>query len=210
MAYVEGNLDWMCETRLDITRELDWSNGYSGNQSVLLQTVGSIGPDPRVYPVPLDPGDSTALDLWVVNSNWRLLLTRVRRASPGRWTLPSRVAWARACVPRRNEIRVLSAWRTVVTEQPYFPEHPTRDERDFQATEEYILHFYRWSPSAHEDFTGSPRLEGSTPYGAPSILSMAVQVELTSLRPERDRLSREIAEKDEQLIDQCQLQRELS
>ncbi|PKI60089.1 hypothetical protein CRG98_019524 [Punica granatum] len=45
-----------------------------------------------VYPVPLDPGDSTALELRVVNSKWRLLLTCVRRASPGKWTLPSRVA----------------------------------------------------------------------------------------------------------------------
>ncbi|PKI60719.1 hypothetical protein CRG98_018880 [Punica granatum] len=45
-----------------------------------------------VYPVPLDSGDSTALDLRVVNSKWRLLLTCVRCASPGRWTLPSRVA----------------------------------------------------------------------------------------------------------------------
>ncbi|PKI67147.1 hypothetical protein CRG98_012475 [Punica granatum] len=48
MAYVEGNLDWMCETCLDITRELDRSDGYSENQPVLLQTVGSIGPDPRL------------------------------------------------------------------------------------------------------------------------------------------------------------------
>ncbi|PKI59063.1 hypothetical protein CRG98_020551 [Punica granatum] len=48
--------------------------------------------DFTVYPVPLDPDDSTALDLRVVNSKWRLLLTRVRRASLGRWTLPSRVA----------------------------------------------------------------------------------------------------------------------
>ncbi|PKI39811.1 hypothetical protein CRG98_039856 [Punica granatum] len=40
MAYVEGDLDWMCETCLDITRELDRSNGDSGNQSALLPTVG--------------------------------------------------------------------------------------------------------------------------------------------------------------------------
>ncbi|PKI45303.1 hypothetical protein CRG98_034303 [Punica granatum] len=45
-----------------------------------------------VYPVPLDSGDSTALDLRVVNSKWRLLLMCVRRASPGKWILPSRVA----------------------------------------------------------------------------------------------------------------------
>ncbi|PKI41442.1 hypothetical protein CRG98_038166, partial [Punica granatum] len=47
-AYVEGNLDWACETDLDITQELDRPNGYSGNQPILLQTVGSIGPDPRL------------------------------------------------------------------------------------------------------------------------------------------------------------------
>ncbi|PKI36462.1 hypothetical protein CRG98_043146 [Punica granatum] len=44
----KANLDWARETGLDITRELDRSNGYSGNQRVLLQTVGSIGPDPRL------------------------------------------------------------------------------------------------------------------------------------------------------------------
>ncbi|PKI50071.1 hypothetical protein CRG98_029540 [Punica granatum] len=48
MAYVEGNLDWMRETCLDITQELDRSDDYSGNQPVLLQTVGSIGLDPRL------------------------------------------------------------------------------------------------------------------------------------------------------------------
>ncbi|PKI75179.1 hypothetical protein CRG98_004403 [Punica granatum] len=36
MAYVEGDLDRMCESRLDITRELDRSNGYNENQSILL------------------------------------------------------------------------------------------------------------------------------------------------------------------------------
>ncbi|PKI78412.1 hypothetical protein CRG98_001185 [Punica granatum] len=69
MAYVEGDLDWMCESRLDITRELDRSDGFT-----------------------LDPGDSTAFDQRVVNSKWRLFLKRVRHASSGRWTLPSRVA----------------------------------------------------------------------------------------------------------------------
>ncbi|OWM89031.1 hypothetical protein CDL15_Pgr017199 [Punica granatum] len=106
--------------------------------------------------------------------------------------------------------QVLSAWRTAVTELPYFPEHPTQDERDFQATEEYILHFYRRSSFVHEDFTGSPQLKDSIPYGAPSTSSIAVQAELTSLRSERDRLRWEVAEKDEQLIDQRQLQRELA
>ncbi|PKI37899.1 hypothetical protein CRG98_041713 [Punica granatum] len=51
--------------------------------------------------------------------------------------------------------------------------------------------------------------QGSTPYGAPSTSSIAIQAKLTSLRSERDRLRWEVAEKDEQLIDQCQLQREL-
>ncbi|PKI77731.1 hypothetical protein CRG98_001855 [Punica granatum] len=39
---------------------------------------------------------------------------------------------------------------------------------------------------------------------------MVIQAELTSLRSERDRLCWEIVEKDEQLIDQRQLQRELA
>ncbi|PKI66308.1 hypothetical protein CRG98_013270 [Punica granatum] len=33
---------------------------------------------------------------------WRLLLTRVRHASLGRWTLPSRAIQKRACRPRRE------------------------------------------------------------------------------------------------------------
>ncbi|PKI74255.1 hypothetical protein CRG98_005376 [Punica granatum] len=55
----------MHESWLDITRELDRSNGHSKNQSVLL---------PPVYPIPLDPGDSTALDLWVENNRVDLKL----------------------------------------------------------------------------------------------------------------------------------------
>ncbi|OWM82862.1 hypothetical protein CDL15_Pgr029223 [Punica granatum] len=39
---------------------------------------------------------------------------------------------------------------------------------------------------------------------------MAIQAELTHLRTERDRLRREVAERDEQLVDQRQLQRELA
>ncbi|PKI56635.1 hypothetical protein CRG98_022968 [Punica granatum] len=43
-AYVEGNLDWACETDLDITRELDRPNGYRGNQPILLQTLDRSDP----------------------------------------------------------------------------------------------------------------------------------------------------------------------
>ncbi|PKI76493.1 hypothetical protein CRG98_003111 [Punica granatum] len=48
-AYVEGDLDRVCESWLDITRELDRSNGYSENQSILLSPVGPIGPNPRLF-----------------------------------------------------------------------------------------------------------------------------------------------------------------
>ncbi|PKI58144.1 hypothetical protein CRG98_021474 [Punica granatum] len=53
MAYVEVDLDWMCESRLDITRELDRSDGFSKNQSILLSPVGMIGPDPRFFELAL-------------------------------------------------------------------------------------------------------------------------------------------------------------
>ncbi|PKI58133.1 hypothetical protein CRG98_021463 [Punica granatum] len=33
MAYVEGDLDWMCELQLDITQELDRSNGFISGDS---------------------------------------------------------------------------------------------------------------------------------------------------------------------------------
>ncbi|PKI70955.1 hypothetical protein CRG98_008688 [Punica granatum] len=111
MAYVEGNLDWMRETGLDITRELDQSNGYSGNQPVLLQTVGSIGPDPRllepalpliyllVYLVPLDPSNLPALDFRVIK--WQVATPSHVRPSrvPGKVDTPEPrcIGFAHAC-----------------------------------------------------------------------------------------------------------------
>ncbi|PKI49982.1 hypothetical protein CRG98_029625 [Punica granatum] len=86
----------------------------------------------------------------------------------------------------------MTAWQTTVIEHPYFPEHPTQDERDFQATEENILRFYRWGPSENDDFTDSPPVESSTSSGAP-VPDMAIQAELANLRAERDRLRREHA-----------------
>ncbi|PKI69659.1 hypothetical protein CRG98_009930 [Punica granatum] len=43
--YVEDDSDQVCELRLDITRELDQSNGYSENRSILSTTVVSVEPD---------------------------------------------------------------------------------------------------------------------------------------------------------------------
>ncbi|PKI58771.1 hypothetical protein CRG98_020830 [Punica granatum] len=48
-THVEGNLDRVCKSWLDIIRELDRFNGYHENQSVLLSLIGSIGPDPRLF-----------------------------------------------------------------------------------------------------------------------------------------------------------------
>ncbi|OWM86455.1 hypothetical protein CDL15_Pgr026347 [Punica granatum] len=103
----------------------------------------------------------------------------------------------------------MTAWRTTVIEHLYFPEHPTQDEWDFQATEEYILRFYRWGPSENDDFTDSPPVESSTSSGA-LVPDMTIQAKLANLRAERDRLRREIAEKNEQLGNQHQLQKELA
>ncbi|PKI43233.1 hypothetical protein CRG98_036379 [Punica granatum] len=75
-----------------ITRELDQSDGCSGNQPV--------------YPVPLDPGDSTALDLRVVNSKCDSF-SRVSVARPrGGGHFQAALHRLRACVPRRDKIRV--------------------------------------------------------------------------------------------------------
>ncbi|PKI53608.1 hypothetical protein CRG98_025999 [Punica granatum] len=65
-------------------------------------------------------------------------------------------------------------------------------------------------PAAHEDLVNSPRVEDGGSPGATPTPNMAIQAELTHLRAERDRLCREVAEKDEQLVDQRQLQRELA
>ncbi|OWM73463.1 hypothetical protein CDL15_Pgr026562 [Punica granatum] len=61
-----------------------------------------------------------------------------------------------------------------------------------------------------EDPADSPRAEDNGPTGASLTPNMAVQAELANLRAERDHLRREVAEKDEQLVDQRQLQRELA
>ncbi|PKI64608.1 hypothetical protein CRG98_015040 [Punica granatum] len=85
------------------------------------------------------------------------------------------------------------------------------DEQDFQATEEYILHFYRWGPLTPEDLT-EDLTDSSQPEGhAPSKTSpTAIQVEFASLRFERDHFRPEVVEQYEQLIDQRLLQKELA
>ncbi|PKI70844.1 hypothetical protein CRG98_008735 [Punica granatum] len=98
--------------------------------------------------------------------------------------------------------QVLAAWRIVITERPYFPEHPTHEERDLQAIKEYVLRFYRWGPAAHEDLADSPRAKGGGLSGASLTPNLAIQAERTSLRAERDRLRWEVAKRDEQLVDQ--------
>ncbi|PKI40924.1 hypothetical protein CRG98_038689 [Punica granatum] len=105
---------------------------------------------------------------------------------------------------------VLAAWRTVVPKRPYFPKHPTHEKHEFQATEKYVLRFYRWGPTAHEDLPDSTRAEGTRPSGASLTPNTVIQVELANLRAERDHLRWEVAEKDEQLVDQRQLHRELA
>ncbi|PKI71950.1 hypothetical protein CRG98_007633 [Punica granatum] len=54
-AYVEGDLDRMCESWLDISWELDRSDGYR-----------SLTGEREVYSVPLDPGNIPVLDLRVL------------------------------------------------------------------------------------------------------------------------------------------------
>ncbi|PKI74021.1 hypothetical protein CRG98_005584 [Punica granatum] len=51
--YAEDNSDRVCESRLGITRELDRSNGYRDNQSILSPTIGPVGPDPRLLELAL-------------------------------------------------------------------------------------------------------------------------------------------------------------
>ncbi|XP_031377011.1 uncharacterized protein LOC116192568 [Punica granatum] len=140
--------------------------------------------------------------------------SRVMRQLGGLQTIPEDMArtkfeytWRedQKFVDRQSEIeQALAAWHAIITEHPYFPEFPTQDEQDFQATEEYILHFHRWGPPAQDD-TSQPANQTSP--GAPSV---AVRIELASLRAERDSLRRQVAEKDEQFTDRRQLQKELA
>ncbi|PKI31372.1 hypothetical protein CRG98_048237, partial [Punica granatum] len=45
---VEDDLDRVCESWLDIPRELERSNDYRENQSTLASLVGLVGPDSRL------------------------------------------------------------------------------------------------------------------------------------------------------------------
>ncbi|PKI69606.1 hypothetical protein CRG98_009998 [Punica granatum] len=47
-VYVEDDSDQVCESRLDITRELERFNGYRENRSILASPVGPVRPDPRL------------------------------------------------------------------------------------------------------------------------------------------------------------------
>ncbi|PKI74455.1 hypothetical protein CRG98_005137 [Punica granatum] len=44
-VYVEDDSDRVCESRLDITQELERSNGYRENRSILVLPVGPVGPN---------------------------------------------------------------------------------------------------------------------------------------------------------------------
>ncbi|PKI53264.1 hypothetical protein CRG98_026344 [Punica granatum] len=90
-VYVEDHLDWVRESRI-VNRFPDAQAYFSVGFLVQFDRFINFAVSKRVYQVPLDPGNSMVIDLWVVNNKWRLLLTRVHRASLGRWTLPSRFA----------------------------------------------------------------------------------------------------------------------
>ncbi|PKI63899.1 hypothetical protein CRG98_015680 [Punica granatum] len=101
---------------------------------------------------------------------------RVMRQLGGLQTIPEDMARTRfeytwredqKSIDRQNDIeQAMAAWRTIVSKHPYFPELPTQDEQDFQATEEYILRFHRWGPPIQED-TSQP-VEQASP-GTPSM-----------------------------------------
>ncbi|PKI60296.1 hypothetical protein CRG98_019351 [Punica granatum] len=48
-VYVEDDLDRASKSRLDMTWELDRSHGYQESHMALLPSVGSVGPDPRLF-----------------------------------------------------------------------------------------------------------------------------------------------------------------
>ncbi|PKI59752.1 hypothetical protein CRG98_019855 [Punica granatum] len=78
-------------------------------------------------------------------------------------------------VNRLSEIeRVMTVWQTMVIKNPYFPEHPTQENRDFQATEEYVVRFYRWGSSIPEDpIDSAPDRDSSssvTPRSSDSVI----------------------------------------
>ncbi|PKI76938.1 hypothetical protein CRG98_002725 [Punica granatum] len=63
---------------------------------------------------------------------------------------------------------------------------------------------------AHKDLTEPPQDKVSTSSRTPSSLGTATLVELTNTRAKKDHLRREVTEKDEELANQHQLQRELA
>ncbi|PKI54963.1 hypothetical protein CRG98_024635 [Punica granatum] len=117
-VYVKDDSNQVCESRLDITRERERSNDYRENQSILSTAIdlgvdhyGPTNCDVRIANRPLDAQTYSSIGSLARSDHfieftvskrasqvqlqvtwWRLLLTCVRCALPGRWTLPSSIA----------------------------------------------------------------------------------------------------------------------
>ncbi|PKI71835.1 hypothetical protein CRG98_007774 [Punica granatum] len=128
---------------------------------------------------------------------------------------PSQLTWAdaTASLPNRflrvREVRRL--WGTRISQELYFPEHPTDEERAFSATAAYVAQFYSHGLAPVRRLR-TPRILHALQadiLDAESSVQGAIRTELQSIREERDRLRCELVDTRAELADYRELQREL-
>ncbi|OWM63372.1 hypothetical protein CDL15_Pgr022117 [Punica granatum] len=111
---------------------------------------------------------------------------------------------------RVREVRQI--WETRLSQNLYFPEFPTDEERAFSATSSYMARFYpqglepvhppRALPAPRAPPAAIPQIESS--------VQAPMHMELQTIREERDRLRRELDDTRAELTYQRELQRELA
>ncbi|PKI41865.1 hypothetical protein CRG98_037735 [Punica granatum] len=110
---------------------------------------------------------------------------------------------------RVQEIQRL--WNTRVTQDLYFPEHPTDEERAFFATSAYVVQFYSQDPALVHLLRAAPIPRAlSVASKAENSAQATMRMELQPIKEERDRLYYELVKTHAELADHKELQRELA
>ncbi|PKI60838.1 hypothetical protein CRG98_018769 [Punica granatum] len=111
---------------------------------------------------------------------------------------------------RVREFRRL--WETRITQELYFPEHPTDEERAFSATSAYVAQFYSSDsiPVRRTQTVPIPRTPLAVTLEAKCFAQVAMRAELQSIREERDGLRGELMDARSEVANYRELQRELA
>ncbi|PKI65922.1 hypothetical protein CRG98_013693 [Punica granatum] len=99
-----------------------------------------------------------------------------------------------------------------IIQHPYFPEHPTDEERAFSATSAYVARFYPQgsTPPQRSRTTPTPRATSTLAPEAESSIQAAMHAKLRAVREERDRLRYELVDSRAEVADYRELQTELT